>query len=234
MSLTRRKIHTTLHHYEIDNHILERKIEMRDLGVIYDTKHNRNAHITAICRKANQMRGFVQRNTEGFKDVRTIVTLYTSLVRSHLESATVIWNSLSITQERQIEKVQHKFMRFIARKFFDHRGFDIDYSFYERKLNIHPLTLRRLICDVKFVIDSFTDKIDSQSFLHLFKFHVPTARNSRQRTLDRLRVFSIDTKATVFNRLMANFNDTYNDHDALNNNKIFLKSRVIQHYIENS
>jgi hypothetical protein len=235
LTFTRKRDPIVNFNYKIKNHHLEKKEEMRDLGVIYDAKHNRNAHVTSISRKANQLRGFVQRNIEGFKDVRTVVTLYTSLVRSHLESATVIWNSLTITQERELEKVQHKFIRFVARKFFSHRGFDIDYALYEKKLNIRPLSLRRLINDVKFVIDSFTGNVDSQTFLHLFNLHIPQARSSRQRTLERLKVFGIiNGNSTIFNRLMANYNDTYNDYDTLNFSKIFLRSRVIEKFYENS
>ena len=231
VSFTRRKIHSICHGYQVNDQVLARKSEMRDLGIIYDAQHNRNAHISAITRKANQMRGFVLRNTTDFKDVRTLKTLYTSLVRSHLETATEIWNSLGITQVRKVEKVQHKFLRHIARKFFNHRGFEIDYEFYEKKLDLHPLALRRLITDVKFVIKSFTGKIDSQSYLHLFNFHVPPPRSTRNRTLEGHKVFSANfRKSSIFNRLMKNYNNTYNDHDSLNSCKIFLKSRVIQNY----
>jgi hypothetical protein len=210
--------------------VLERKDEMRDLGIIYDAKWNKNAHVTAICRKANQMRGFIQRNCVDFKDIRTIKVLYTSLVRSHVESATVIWNSLTITQERQVEKIQHKFIRYVAHKFFNHRGYEISYEEYEKKLKLQPLALRRLINDVKFTVDSFTDRIDSQTFLHFFRLYVPP-RVTRNRTLEGLKVFHLDNyKSTIFNRLMANFNSSYNDHDVLNKNKIFQRSRVTENY----
>lgn len=141
--------------YEIDGTCLERKSEIRDLGVVYNEKTCFNRHIDLFCSKARQMNGFISRIGKDFKKPSTLVTLYKAIVIPHLEYASQIWNSHTELNNHQIEAVQHKFIRKNASRFHKHRDHEIDYTLYERVYKLDTLELRRKICDVKYVVKSF-------------------------------------------------------------------------------
>lgn len=209
LSFTRKTKNNHLFPYQIGEAKLDRVNNMKDLGVIFDSSLNFNAHIDYACKKARRSLGFIIRNSKEFTNPRTSTILYSSLVRSILEYASQIWSPKTITNCKQIETVQHKFLRFMARKFHGDTSLCLDYAVYERCFKLQPLSLRRIISDVLFTIKSFTTKIDSFSFLHYFRFAVP-------RLSSRLRqVFHVSGLDSAFDRLMSNFNKFHQDPDAL-------------------
>lgn len=141
-----------------------------------------------------------------------------SLCTNHLcnlESATVIWNPATAFHIQLIERVQHKFIRYIAYKFFNDSTYNIDYNYYERILNLEPLHLRRIINDVKFTAKAFHDIIDGETFLHKYHLHVPS-HSSRMKLVFRVGNFKTDLgRFSIMNRLMNNFNKYCNDIDTL-------------------
>jgi hypothetical protein len=208
-SFTRRKARFIGNDYMIAGQILDRKDEVKDLGVIYDKTCSFNSHVDSVCSRAKRVIGFILRNSVGFRHPKTIVALYTSLARSILEYASQVWSPSSKTRIKQLETVQHRFIRAIARRFFGDSSFNLDYSLYEQKLNLYPLELRRIIADVSFVVKSFSGRIDNATYLHHFRFRVPrlTSRSHQ--------VFKLDLSTSVFSRLMGYFNTFCNDVDSL-------------------
>ena len=71
---------------------LEEVDEFRDLGVITD-------HLLRWNAKANRMLGLIKRTCKGLNDLKTLRTLYCSLVRSNLEYCSVVWSPYSRTKE---------------------------------------------------------------------------------------------------------------------------------------
>lgn len=209
VSYTRRTKRFMCNNYSIGDHVLERKNEIKDLGVIFDSACTFNAHIDATCRRSKRALGFILRNSKDFKNAKTVVTLYTSHVKSILEYASPIWSPSTSTKIKQLETVQHKFLRFIAKKFFGDTNERIDYKFYERKLKLQSLELRRTLLDINFTIKSFNGKVDSYTFLNNFCLSVPR-QCSRYR-----QVFNVSSSPTVISRLSNNFNKYLNDVDAL-------------------
>ena len=76
--------------YRINNVVLEEVNQIRDLGVILDSKMSYNAHIENIVSKSLKMLGFIQRTGTDFS-VNSLKILYCSLVRSILEYCCIIW-----------------------------------------------------------------------------------------------------------------------------------------------
>lgn len=209
MTFTKRTTTAITYNYNIDNQLLSKKESMRDLGVVYDKKLSLSSHIDKICKKGRQMCGFIIRNSKHFKNYKTEIALYKSLTRSHLEYASEIWSSAAESHLCNVEKVQHNFLRYLARKYFNDSDHHIDYSHYESLFHIEPVHQRRMIKDVSFVIKSFNGETDGSSYIHLFNLHAPL-RKLRDHT-----TFRPSTSKTVSNRLMKNFNENINNYDYL-------------------
>jgi len=210
VSFTKRKKRQIIHNYYIDSLPLSRQVKAKDLGVSYNSSGSFSDHIDQVCLRARRALGFVIRNSKEFTNVKTIKTLYCSLVRSLLEYSSQVWNPTGVTQIKQLETIQHKFLLFVAKKFFGDYG-SINYSHYENVLKIQTLELRRCIADVKLVVKSFNGEVDSSTFLHHFGLRVPrlSARSQTQ------SVFNVPLLPTVISRLMKNFNQYCNDLDKL-------------------
>ena len=200
-SFTTKTSNAMLHHYSIDGKILSRQDEVRDVGIIFDCKLKFIHHVDKICSKARQMYGFITRVGRNFKKPETMKLLYCSLVRSNLEYASVIWNPSTAQQIKQLETIQHKFLKFMAGKYFGDNNQTINYEKYEKILNLETLEMRRVVADVKFTINSFSEEVDSQTFIDKFNFNVPErlTRNFQVfRTNNSKKEISI---SSVMNRL---------------------------------
>ena len=216
---TMKRTTQTLFDYRIDGELIRQETQFKDLGVTFDQKMTFNSHVDIICRKSRQMMGFVLRNSTEFKSPETVVALFKSLARSSLEYASPIWNPTNMTQTNQIERVQHKFIKILARRYYNDSSFLTDYQWYEERLNLPSLKLRRIILDVNFAIKSFNKQIDSSTYIDLFNFRVPS-RTTRQNQVFSLNASRINGRVSVMNRIMQNFNDHVNDIDALSGNSI--------------
>ena len=86
---------------------------LRDLGVIMSHDLSWSHHVGTICNKARQMAGWV---LSVFQTRRrdTLLVLYKTLVRSHLEHCSPLWNPTKIGEIQKLEGVQRFFTRKIA------------------------------------------------------------------------------------------------------------------------
>lgn len=78
--------------YIINNQTISNFTEIRDLGVIMDSKLIFNNHIDKIVKKAYKLLGFLIRSCKNFNLMKSIKIIYCSLVRSNLEYASQVWN----------------------------------------------------------------------------------------------------------------------------------------------
>ena len=72
---------------------IEKVANEKDFGVIIDNKLTFRDHITSKVNLANRNLGIIFR-TFTFLDTEIFLYLYKSLVRPHLEYATVVWSPL--------------------------------------------------------------------------------------------------------------------------------------------
>ena len=91
--------------YYINDTLLDHSTEEKDLGVFVDTKLKFSNHIAQKISKANNILGIIRR-TFTYLDKSTLLQLYTSLVRPHLEYANPVWNPLYVKDIISIENVQ--------------------------------------------------------------------------------------------------------------------------------
>ena len=85
----------------------------KDLGVTFDNKLKFETHINAKINLANRNLGLIVRNFS-FMNKEMFLQLYKSLVRPHLEYATVIWGPSSKKHGKSIENVQRRATRILG------------------------------------------------------------------------------------------------------------------------
>lgn len=93
--------------FYLNNVVIERAKEVRDLGVIFDDKMIFDSHVDNICKKANKMLGFLMRTCKEFTSLTAIKNLYYTLVHSHLNFVTTVWKPQYDTYNHRIELIQN-------------------------------------------------------------------------------------------------------------------------------
>jgi hypothetical protein len=93
---------------------LEHVDVMKDLGVKFDPKLKFTDHINEKINKAYGILGLIKRNFKYLSE-ECFVTLYKTLVRSHLEYAQGVWSPHLVGLVKSIEKVQMRATKLIPR-----------------------------------------------------------------------------------------------------------------------
>uniref|UniRef100_A0A6P7H7D6 Uncharacterized protein LOC114345222 n=1 Tax=Diabrotica virgifera virgifera TaxID=50390 RepID=A0A6P7H7D6_DIAVI len=128
----------TNHIYTIKDCPLDSVYQIEDLGVVLDSSLSYIPHISSIVSKSLQLLGFIKCCAKDFLNIPSIKILYCSLVRPHLDYCSCVWSPHYNTHILAIERVQHKFLRFVAFK-QNQRVDEINYSNMEKSLNITSL-----------------------------------------------------------------------------------------------
>ena len=135
--------------YHLEGTALHETSEIRDLGVIIDSKLTFVPHINTIVKKSAQMLGFIKRNTKNFRLSHSKILLYNSLVRSHLEFASSVWNPIYSVHSQRIESLQRSFTRSLAfssqnishRELYDNRLIFFKMNSLRTRRKVHDLML---------------------------------------------------------------------------------------------
>jgi len=90
---------------EFESRSFERVENMKDLGVIFDSKLDCQAHIHEKVNKAYSVLGVIKRNFMQ-SNRETFVNLYKAMVRPHIEYANCVWSPFKLTDIKAVEKVQ--------------------------------------------------------------------------------------------------------------------------------
>jgi len=167
--------------YSLNGAVLKKVEEIRDLGVILDSKLSFEPHVEAITQKSIRNLGFITRTAKHFRKKETFITLFNTLVRSNLEFAVPVWNPCYDKYMSKIERVQRKCINVMNYKFNRERF----YHSYKSNLlfyRMNSLSDRRLIFDLIFLHKLINNKIDSSFGLSKLQFYIPN-RDFRNRTL---------------------------------------------------
>lgn len=161
--------------YKIGDTAIQRNEQVKDLGVLLDTKLSFNDHRSDIIDRANRQLGFIMRTTKEFTDVHCLKTLYTSLVRSILESSSVVWCPYQTTWIERLERIQRRFVRFALRLLpWSDRTNLPPYADRCRLLGIDTLEQRRSIQQEVFVVKIMNEEVDCPSLLAEMSLNAPT------------------------------------------------------------
>ena len=93
----------------MEQQLLERIHSERDIGVYIDDELKFEEHIGEKVKKATQMFAVIRRTFQHL-DEKNLIPLYKSLVRSHLDFASLIWSAMNmkLVEQIHVEGVQRR------------------------------------------------------------------------------------------------------------------------------
>ena len=81
---------------------------------------------------------YVLRRLRDFVDVRTLVTVYKTLIQPYFDYCSQVWGCLGITLQNQLQRLQNRAARIITKRGYEFRSVDI-----LKELDLPNLSLRR-------------------------------------------------------------------------------------------
>nr|AEG42077.1 putative non-LTR retrovirus reverse transcriptase [Mayetiola destructor] len=220
--------------YTIDKFELERKNEIRDLGVLLDQRFSFASHIENVTVCARQMIGYIKRVSNNKFTIETKKKLYLAYVRSKLEFASVIWSPYQDIYKDDIESIQKQFVIYLLESRKGATSFRLaPYAERCEKLNIKPLILRRNIADAMFAYDVFVLNIND-SFISSKFVRINYTRRLRNTRLleesfyrtDYLQNQPLARMIYILNRFVDVLNDS--------NSRGVFKSKIVNMITENT
>ena len=201
--------------YSIGNVTLDRVSEMRDLGVILDSKLNFASHIDDVVGRANRALGTYLRSLQTSRartgrrfEPAPLITAFNAHVRSVLEFGSVIWSGAAVTHMARLDRVQHKFLIWLAVN-SNRPSNSFDYA--QLLLHFAVLTIKQRLAqhDLAFLHGVFGGRVDSVEILGSFGLAVPARATRAQPCLNvpAARVGTI--KDGLFCRLPRRINSLY-------------------------
>ncbi|XP_054260371.1 uncharacterized protein LOC128985021 [Macrosteles quadrilineatus] len=164
--------------YSITNQPLKRVSMVKDLGVIFSSDFSFDEHVDYLCKRANQLLGFLFRATRGLTNAIALKTLYCSLIRQLLEYASPVWSPFHLGSINKLEGIQKKYIRFLgARQGMQYR--EVPVAVFLNNLNLLDLHLRRCVADVVFLHKLLNGQIDCPALLAEVDLRVPSGTRSQ-------------------------------------------------------
>ena len=149
--------------YNLNGHQLERCVRIRDLGVTLDSKLTFAHHIDATMAKANRMLGLLIRSMQMPKcpvrfDHKAVMCAFNAHVRSVLEYASVIWGGAAATHLARLERLQHRFLMWLAARSQSPCP-PMDYASLLRHFHTRPIKARLVQTDIMFMYNILHHRI---------------------------------------------------------------------------
>ena len=116
-----------------DDGLLEEKDSVKDLGFTVHSSLSSSQHISNLAKQGKRMASWAL-SVFRARDKTTMLTLYKTLVRSHLEYVCPLWDPYTLTDIRALENVQRSFVAKIE---------SAGTNYWERLANLGIMSLQR-------------------------------------------------------------------------------------------
>jgi hypothetical protein len=168
-----RKTNFLSHEYKLCHAAITRTSFIKDLGVYFDSKLHFHDHVDSIFSECIKLLGLIRSMTYGFSSLECLCTLYITLVRSRLEYASVVWNSITSTDANKLERIQQKFASVCVYRFFSNVSYA--YNAALDKLGLQSLRTRRHYLDALFFVQVYRGLKSCPSLLESVSLRVPSS-----------------------------------------------------------
>ena len=121
----------------LDETVLRRVFSYRYLGITITSNMSWSPHITECCNKTRRLIDLIHRRFHQYSNTTTLVNLYHSFIRPHLEYASIVWNPNFKCEIEAIENVQKFALRMCT------KSWDSDYDNLLTVTNLPSLKDRR-------------------------------------------------------------------------------------------
>jgi hypothetical protein len=148
------------------------------LGVLIGSKLYFHSDVDYIFSQYIKLLGLIRNITFSFSTLDSLLILYFSLVRPKLEYASVVWNSITSTDAKKLERIQRKFVALCYNRFLSRDSNGYSYANALQILNLNTLHERRHQLDAIFVLNVFLGSTSCSSTMDIIGLRVPT-RNLR-------------------------------------------------------
>ena len=170
--------------YSINNVTLDRVTEMRDLGILLDSKLTFGPHIDNVVGKANRALGMYLRSLQTYRapagrrfSPGPIMAGFNAHIRSIMEFGSVIWGGAAKTHILRLERIQHKFLMWLATH-SSNPSACLEYPALLLHFGVLHIERRLLLNDLNYLYNIFSGRIDSAEILGMFSLAVPTRTRS--------------------------------------------------------
>ena len=180
--------------YYINDKLICRKEETKDLGIIFNTDLCWDEHHRTITSRAYRCLYLLKR-TFTTHAVTSKKLLCISLVRAQLTYCSQLWRPYLIKDIIVLERVQRRATKFILN--------DYQSSYRSRLLTLNLLPLMYLfeIYDIIFFIKSLKNPTSSFNIYNFIEFHSSSSRLSKANKLTHQRFLNLITRHFFFNRV---------------------------------
>ena len=117
MTISRkRNRHTPAPPLSLNGSTLEDVPMFKYLGILITSDLSWSQHIQDMCSKARKLIGLIYRRYYQYADSNTLLRLYTSLVRPHVEYAAPVWDPSAVQDIQSLESVQKFALRVCSKQ----------------------------------------------------------------------------------------------------------------------
>lgn len=191
ITFTRKSIVIT-YDYTLEGIILARKNLAKDLGVFFDSQLSFRDHYDYIIRRCSQLLGFICRITKDFRETRSFLHLYYSLIRSILEYNSAVWSPFYDVHSNRIERIQERCLKIVSYR----RGMGRALTSYQERLEYFQVTslhTRRDITNLIILYKIIHNHIDSSNLLLALNFNTHFRSRNRNYNAFNLQIYSNNT-----------------------------------------
>jgi hypothetical protein len=139
-----RKTNVIIYDYKRCHSSIIRTYSIKVLGVFIAAKLHFHDHVNYIFSQRVKLLGIVRSITFNLSSSQCLFRLHTALVRSKMEYASVVWNSITSTDANKLGRIQQKFAALCSNRFFA----QVHYGYFLalEALRLPTLHIRRQSC----------------------------------------------------------------------------------------